>query len=73
MAILVEREPDAYPKTGTLTFEDYADNILRTVGKILENKKVRLLVEWSEVEEEDEKEEELDEQTLEILSRNIDF
>ena len=73
MAILVEREFDAYPKTGTLTFEDYADNILRTVGKILENKKVRLLVEWSEVEEEDEKEEDLDEQTLEILSRNIDF
>lgn len=52
MAILVEREPDAYPKTGTLTFEDYADNILRTVGKILENRKVRLLVKWSEVEEE---------------------
>ena len=52
MAILVERESDAYPKTGTLTFEDYADNILRTVGKILENRKMRLLVEWSEVEEE---------------------
>ena len=61
MEILVEREFDAYPKTGTLAFEDYADNILRTVGKILENRKVRLLVEWSEVEEEDETEEEFDE------------
>ena len=54
MAILVERVFDAYPKAGTLTFEDYADNILSTVRKILENKKVRLLVEWSEVEEESE-------------------
>lgn len=52
MEIFVEREFDAYPKTGTLTFEDYADNILSTVKKILENRKVRLLVEWSEVEEE---------------------
>lgn len=52
MEIFVEREFDAYPKTGTLTFEDYADNILSTVGKILENRKVRLLVEWSEIEEE---------------------
>ena len=31
MEVLVEREFDAYPKTGTLTFEDYADNILSTV------------------------------------------
>ena len=61
MEILVEREFDSYPNTGTLTFEDYADNILSTVGKILENRKVRLLVEWSEVEEENETEEEFDE------------
>ena len=54
MAILVERVFDAYPKTGTLTFEDYADNILSTVRKILEHKHVRLLVERSEVEEESE-------------------
>ena len=53
MEILVEREFDAYPKTGTLTFEDYADNILSTVRNILENRKVRLLVEWSEVEVEE--------------------
>ena len=52
MEIFVEREFDAYPKTGTFTFEDYADNILRTVGKILGNRTVRLTIEWSEVEEE---------------------